>query len=125
VSAFVKAHDNPILLNIQRSRRVLFTAQAGDDEARIGAFLQMFGFAYHAAFSTPTLQCLRLKISEDPRRSARRFELLFRFRHLPLKQLLQSFVLGLAEEVINLVALAPGLHLVARKARIASFHYHS
>src|SRR5262249_60796291 len=106
------------MIFIQASRRVLFTTQAGDDEARVGAFLQMLGFAYHAAFSTPTLQRLILKISEDPRRSARRFELLFRFRQLRLKQLLQSFVLCLAEEVINLVALAPGHDVVVLTARI-------
>src|SRR5262249_18415219 len=59
--------------------------------------------------------------SEDTRRSACRFELLFRFRHLRPKQLLQSLVPGLPEEVINPLALfAPGHDLVARKARIAS-----
>src|SRR5262249_18556620 len=84
------------------------------------AFLQCLGFAYPSPFPPPTLQGLILKISEDPRRSACRFELLFRFRHLRLKELLQSFVLGLAEEVINLVALAPGHDLVTRKTRIAS-----
>src|SRR5262245_48860778 len=81
----------------------------------------MLSFAYHSPFTAPTLQRLILKISEDPRRLACRLELLFRFRRLCPKQLLQSFVLGLPEEVINPIGLlAPGHDLLTRKARIAS-----
>ena len=96
--------------------RSLGALQRGDDEARIGAFGEVLGFADNPAIAAPAVEGGVAELLEEARRLAGLGMLGRRGGQVGFELGDQTWVAGQAEDVIDAVRLAPSHQLVPCKA---------